>query len=507
MNTKLLKTSAGRQEITSKIVLVDDHDEALTVWRRGRFKNLDLVHIDAHMDFGFHPAKPIKSIFNKARSLEELKGNLECSLAFSHYEEDFDKQTNIGNYIYPAMEEGIVKNFYWVIPGGLKEFRESLKGIKNIIRNLTGQRHYSIEAQEEGVIWAEILGRRFIVCVLEKLPILRQKVLLDIDTDFLVIDSIVNAGNTANIGKRKPWILPKDLAHILKNKIKHPEVVTIAYSVNGGYTPMRYKVLGDELAYCLSPRDFKERYGQKFIASLFFKRFASTGKKGYYQKAIKLDRSYRAADNNYGLLYLVLRKFSKAKKEFLKILTVDPGNPFCLCGLGDIALENKDFKKAKGYFSFALKESRHKLFSKAKIQGLLGLAQAEFKLNNLGKAKRLVLSYQAIEPMSPRGYYLLAQIYEKERNFEEAAVKYKDALRLGLNTIDIITRLSKISSHTQANNDIIRYIIIRYKKLKKWFLWTKRQSLKKNRKIKNLNMFEKKMISLEKKLSQKGGGS
>ncbi|MFH1190777.1 MAG: PqqD family protein, partial [Candidatus Omnitrophota bacterium] len=45
------------------------------------FKNLDLVHIDAHMDFGFHQAKPIERILNGARSLKELKSNLEYSLA------------------------------------------------------------------------------------------------------------------------------------------------------------------------------------------------------------------------------------------------------------------------------------------------------------------------------------------------------------------------------------------------------------------------------------------
>jgi len=293
---------------------------------------------------------------------------------------------------------------------------------------------------------------------------------------------------------------------MLKQKIRQPEIITIAYSVNGGYTPMRYKHLGDEMAYFFSPQQFRRRFQNNSQAAKYLALFSSTNEKKYYKKAVKLNPAYRAADNNYGPLYLLLRKFSKAKKEFLKILSADPKNPFCLCGLGNIALENKDFKKAGGYFSSALKESRDELFSKAKIQGLLGLAQAQFRLKNFERARRLLLSYQISEPTSSQGYYLLAQIYEKERNFEEAVVKYKDALRLGLglglNTIDIIKRLLEISLYIQAKNDIIQYIVIRYKEFKKWFFRTKRLSLKNNKKIKNVHTVEKKMASLERNLEK-----
>jgi len=123
----------------NNVFFVEDHDEVLKIWRNKNIKGLDLVHIDAHMDFEFHPARPIEKIIKTARTLEEFKKSLEYSLCFSHYEKDFDKQTNIGNYIYSAMEEGIVKDFYWVIPGGLEEFKESAKIIKNILRRFSKQ--------------------------------------------------------------------------------------------------------------------------------------------------------------------------------------------------------------------------------------------------------------------------------------------------------------------------------------------------------------------------------
>jgi len=97
---------------------------------------------------------------------------------------------------------------------------------------------------------------------------------------------------------------------------------------------MRYKILGDELAYRLSPKHFKEHYRQKFIASVFFERFEARGKKEDCEKATEIDPSYRVADNNYAPLYLSICKFSKARKEFLKIAKVAPKIPILFIGPG-----------------------------------------------------------------------------------------------------------------------------------------------------------------------------
>ena len=500
----------------SNINLIEDHDQALGVWRDKKIKGLDLVHIDAHIDFGIHPAKPVEKIVNEARSLKELKRNLEYSLAFMCYEKDFDKQTNIGNYIYPAMEEGIVNNFYWVVPGGLKEFKESAKFIKDILKNLLSKSSEKIEVgtprkasvrgrqksedRGEGIISTKLKGKDLIVCTLERLPVLRQKVLLDIDTDFLVIDSLLNSDSTKNIGKRKLWIMPQELVETLKVKIKHPQIITIAYSVNGGYTPMIYKHLGDEIAYHLAPKEFRGIFKNNYQAAQYFKLFSATEEKEYYRKAVKLNPSYRVADNNYGPLYLSLRKFSLAKEEFSKVLRVDSKNPACLSGLGDIALARKDFKKAKQYFSFALSIKENPLLAKTKIQALLGLARTEFALKDFKRTKELLIRYQAFEPLQPYSYYLLGRIFEKEKDYAQAVRFYKDTIRLGFGGIEPIARLLKISGHFKEKDDIIKYIIVKYKEFKKEFLRTKKLSLKKGKKIKGLRTIEEKMLILEKRL-------
>ena len=83
------------------VKLIEDRHKSYYLWKRSDLKNRVLLHLDAHIDFG-------------PRNL-----------------------TNIGNYIYPAIREGIVSEFCWIIPGDKKEFKKSLKNIKNILRNLS----------------------------------------------------------------------------------------------------------------------------------------------------------------------------------------------------------------------------------------------------------------------------------------------------------------------------------------------------------------------------------
>jgi len=490
----------------NSVFLVEDHDEVLKIWRKENIKGLGLVHLDAHMDFGFHSAKPLEKVIKTAKSLKGLKSRLEYSLSFLHYEKDFDKQTNIGNYIGPAMEGGIVNDFYWVVPGSIKEFRESIKIIKGILKKLSRQdslnfsrKSYVVSRKSEnGIISTELFGRKFIICILEKLPIIKQPVLLDIDTDFLVFDSILAADNTKDIGKRKPWILPKDLIEILKQKIKGPLVTTIAYSVNGGYTPIKYKHLGDEIAYRYAPKAYKKNFENNLRAAHYFNLFVSTNKREFYRKAVRLNPTYRAQDNNYGPLYLSLRKFSSARKEFLKILTADPNNPDSILGLGILALEKRDFNNAKKYF---LRIMNKNYGGKIHSQALFGLARAEFSLKNFKRAKKILLRYKVIEPLMPYTYYLLGYIYEKERFFTKSLAYYKDTIRLGFAGMEPIFRLLKIHCHFKEKNDIIAFIQQKFRELKRQFKKIRASALKQNKRIKELCNLEKKLEKIRARLA------
>jgi len=487
---------------SGNIFLIEDHDEALRVWRAQGIKGLDLLHLDAHLDFDVYAACPISEVILKARSLKELKVGLEKSITYRSFQGDFSKQLNIGNYIFPAMQEDIVRDFYWVVPGGSRDLKKSFKLLrrifKDVFRHPVGLQSVRFSAKN-ACVKARLLERNFIVCTLDSLPFLDQAVLLDIDTDFLITSNLSYADATALIGKRKPWIQPLALASVLKTKIKNQKLVTIAYSVNGGYTPIVYRQLADELAYSFAPRQFKKQFIRSKKAAGHFGAFLKTGEKRYYQKAIALDRHYRVADNNYGPLYLSTGQLAQAEKEFLKVKKVDSGNCACLSGLGLIAFKRKDFNRAKRLFLAALWYCPGALFMNVKKEVLFNLGQTEFALRNYEAARKYLLWLKRLEPMHAQGRYLLGLIFEKAGDFKMSAKYLQDSLRLGLMRVEALEKLFKIAWHLDNKNAIIKFVRLRLKGLKRLCKKSENHAFMKNALRKN-NVDKRRVKRLEERL-------
>ena len=97
---------------------------------------------------------------------------------------------------------------------------------------------------------AAVLGKPVTVCSLADLPKFDESVLLDIDVDFLVIPCVSYGESDRH--SALPWCWPEELLARLGSCRLRAELVTIAYSVEGGYTPLLWKYLGDELALRLT---------------------------------------------------------------------------------------------------------------------------------------------------------------------------------------------------------------------------------------------------------------
>ena len=467
-----------------KVFLKDDHDEALKIWRKLGAKNLDLIHVDAHIDFVMHHARDPQEIFAQAMNLNQLKQNLEYTLSFLEYEKDLNKQTNIGNYIYPAMRDGLVKNFWWVIPGDTGSFENNFKLIKRIFTRSFGGQKLKFIKKAKGLALVQTWGREFWVCVLDTLPVFTQPVLLDIDTDFLVVGDLSRADNTCDIGRRKPWVNPQTLKDKLALKVKNPAVTTIVYSTNGGFTPMPLRCLGDELAYNFYPQKFASVFCRNAKASESFKKFLKLGKKSDYQAAARLEPAYRAEDNNHGPLYLAKNRFNPARRELEKILRVDGQNPAALKNMGMIFLQKRQYFEALRYFQRALQPKVVKKGLRSQI--IFGIAQANFKLNRLDAAKKWFALHKRLNPLSGQSYYCLAQIHRANKEYVLAVENYRHALRLGFGGIDLLVKLLRVSFKLgiREKADIIDYVrgrINNWQRNKKNArqIWQINQSLKK----------------------------
>lgn len=402
----------------NKIFLIEDHLQAYYTWKKLNVKKTTLVHFDAHLDFGFQEIKdPLQSI-KEAKSVNDLKSHLEKLVLFEKLKLKKEKLTNIGNYIYPAMREGMIKDFYWVVPGDKKEFRKCLPVFKKMLVNFKkiDPCQQNKPRVKKGIIESTLYGHCFFICCLENLPKIKEEVLLDIDVDFLVIDSIRNAVATQKISQRKIWIEPRELI----SKIPNWSIATISYSVNGGFTPLKFKYLGDKIAAELKGKEFKMP-----AAAKTWLEFEKTKQQKNYREAIKNDKTYLVEDNNYGPLYLQKKKYKLAEKEFQKIIFCDPKNKFALAGLAQTFLAQKKLKIAKNYFEKTLKIERD--FYSA----LTGLAEIEIKFRKYQRAKKLLLLAQKKEPMQNKTHYLLSLIYRREKKFALAKQEEHRAETLG----------------------------------------------------------------------------
>lgn len=392
--------------------LIEDHHQALKIWRNKKIKMATLVHIDAHIDFAYYPVLSLKESLMLPGTLWEIKRNLAKSAAFLKFYNDFDSQLSLGNFLYPALRDGIVADLYWVVPGKKEEFpglKNHLTAVfKEILRgapDANGRRACLRFQKNRATLW--LLGRKLIITTIDSLPEFKGNTLLDIDTDYLVVDNLRKSRPQTMIGKYRPWITSEEVAQFCRRKIPHPRCLTISYSVNEGFTPMRYRFLADQLAALFSPGKDRQRLDTAMPAAAYFKLFELSGRKKYYEKSISLGRAYASKYNNYGALYLQKGELKRAQEEFARILRADPLNPFALTGLGVIALAKGQVMRARKAFSASLKGN------KEIDAALFGLATIEYGRGNYDRAEKLTRSYLKLKPFDGAGHRLLGDLLKK----------------------------------------------------------------------------------------------
>ncbi len=205
------------------VVPMEDHSQAYFVWKEQGYQQAWCWHVDAHLDIG-----------QDGLGADRLKALAACNRI-----EELDQRGNsylpwgglhCGNYLYPAILEGIVARLTWVIPPDLPTesllnwSREHLEGWFD----LTLQEYASLE-EREGWVEGEILGIPFALGTLDCLPRPDEEVLLDLDLDYFLTEEGELWGDCEQLsGQLKT--LPAGLT-------------TVAYSVCGGYTPDQHRSL------------------------------------------------------------------------------------------------------------------------------------------------------------------------------------------------------------------------------------------------------------------------
>lgn len=340
--------SDGRRQI----FLIENHDEALFAWKRAGVSARILVHVDPHHDMWWN--RPGTGI-------------------------------TFANYVSVALQEDRVRAVYWVVPEAswatARTRRQIFHELRAIQRAYPGP-HRAIRF-ERCRARTKVLGKRLEVCSLDSLPEVGEPVLLDLDVDFLVLPRV--ADNPSADHPELPCCWPEDLVARMGARNLCWDLATIAYSVEGGYTPLRWKYLGEELALrlgadqasdarldamaCLRAGAEAAFRGDRDAAmaayraaaarwpdsaapllhlALFLQRLGDLDQaRNLYRRAIECDPSYRTAYSSEGLWHSWNHQPQAAASEFRRALELNPEDATSLVGLGWLAMQNKGWAEAE----------------------------------------------------------------------------------------------------------------------------------------------------------------
>lgn len=213
----LKKQQNHRKEAMYKIFKIDNHDQSYQIWKDNNIKNSIVIHIDAHMDF--------------------VTGTY--SYMF------------IGNYLNYAFDEQIINTMVWVIPDPsfLDEFI-----LDNLIE--TSADYFKLVFKSKDMVLLKgnkDIKKRLIITRLSKVSNVMARmndyedVLVDIDIDYFV-NPYVHI-TYSNYYQNSYWIKCNEVCEAIRpllmlNKCK---LITIARSIYGGYTPLLYSFICDQL--------------------------------------------------------------------------------------------------------------------------------------------------------------------------------------------------------------------------------------------------------------------
>jgi tetratricopeptide (TPR) repeat protein len=349
----------GILEVAGRVVVMENHDAAYAAWREAGVKQRILIHVDAHHDMWWvGDGAPI----------------------------------TIANFICPALKEELVREVFWVVPDGAWETPRARRPILRHLRALIkaypeSSRRLRVNDQE---VAAVLLGKPLHVLPLRHVRRIEENVLLDIDVDYLVIPRVSHGESDPHAPV--PWCWPDGLLTRLADLHLRSDLVTIVYSVEGGFTPLKWKYLGDEVALrlrrpgadesavrgmslmregaltaCRGDVAAAEACQQQartllpdsaapcyHLAHLYWEGGREDAARDLYRQALARDPSYRTGYNSAGIGYYEDGRLAEARQEHQRTLALDPRDAYAHLGLGQIAARLKRWGEAESSLRAAL---------------------------------------------------------------------------------------------------------------------------------------------------------
>lgn len=372
---------------------MEDHRDAYFFWKELGLEGLPCVHVDAHLD------------------VSNLK-TPGCEVALS-------PEINCGNYLLPAMEEGIVESLIWVIPDHLPGELGLLDWCRGELQNWVHLELVDYMSLEEshGRVEGTLLDKSFVVCFSRDIPQFDGPVLLDIDVDYYLSpdDGIWQS----------PLELNQHISHLTS------AATTIAYSIQGGYTPVRHRFLGPLTELCLSDPALGEAIWNSLHSEESvlqdawpeWVRPALLAREGKLDDAIDLDGGYLVQPIDHVCAALMREKFEQAREHLQEV--VNPTEARFMDGM--ICFKSAQFGEACDIWLKLLEDEELEPRTQVYLRTLCGRALIEAKrfeeaVDTLSVANTLCRRDSEIT-------YLMARAKVANQELESGAKLYRRAIK------------------------------------------------------------------------------
>lgn len=235
-------TLPGVTRQTNNVFLIENHSTALLILHASGIRGATLVHVDAHDDLRHIQPMRMAAIKTALASKDypALHRASDESLVQGFEVRRSQQLFDLGNWLYPAVMEGIVTNLIWVVPD--RELGDAR--IRTLSAHMAGALHerelrnYRTAANSFFFSFQGVLMQ---VTTLDALQAQGTNVVLDIDSDFFALPTAMTEEHTLG-GLTHPL---QNTLYVLAQKTAGRSLTIVASSTEGGYLPVALRVIPD----------------------------------------------------------------------------------------------------------------------------------------------------------------------------------------------------------------------------------------------------------------------
>jgi tetratricopeptide (TPR) repeat protein len=252
-------------------------------------------------------------------------------------------------------------------------------------------------------------------------------VLLDIDVDFLMIPQV--SYDETDAKGPVPWCWPQDLVARLSERGIRSDLVTVAYSVEGGYTPLEWKYLGEEVAQRLAQPaaiDKLTQFDLMRAAALARYRNELAAAEQQYRRTAELAPTWAAPWYNLSFLMLRQERLSEARTFYERTIALDNSYHTPYAGSGITNLRSGKYSEAEAAFRETLSLDSQNAYAH------LGLARVARHGKRWELAEKELRAAIALDPELLDAHRQLGYVLAKQGRNRDAIMHYERSLKLAL---------------------------------------------------------------------------